>query len=363
MRAKTLSTHRTIDLVLPPDSETQWHAVQARDKSFDGQFWFGVRTTGVFCRPGCAARAPKRANVEFFASIEAAEAAGYRACKRCRPLSASAGGERSALIAEACRLIEEAHEPPRLAELAKRVGLSPFHLQRTFKKALGVSPRGYFESLRRRRLQHQLSRGESVTGALYEAGFGSSSRLYEAGDALLGMRPSRYRRGAAGEVVRFTITACPLGFLLVAATERGLCRIELGREEALAARVVELFPAATRVENDPLLVEAVSSLLAFLADPGASLDLPLDIRGTAFEQRVWSALRAIPPGHTASYRGVAEAIGKPRAARAVARACAANPLALVVPCHRVVASDGSLAGYRWGVERKRRLLAHERGQG
>ncbi len=363
MRAHRRSAHRTIDLVLPLDSETQWQAVQSKDKSFDGQFWFGVRTTGVFCRPGCAARTPKRPNVDFFTSTEAAEAAGYRACKRCHPLAASASSEQSTLIAAACRCIEEAQEPPRLAELAARVGLSPFHLQRTFKKALGVSPRGYFEALRRRRLQQQLSRGQSVTEALYEAGFGSSSRLYEAGDALLGMRPSRYRRGAVGEVVRFTIAACPLGFLLVAATDRGLCRIELGLEEALSARVVELFPAATKVEDDPLLVKAVSSLLAFLADPTASLELPLDVRGTAFEQRVWSALKAIPPGQTASYGGVAEAMGKPRAARAVARACAANPLALVVPCHRVVASDGSLAGYRWGVERKRQLLAHEGGQG
>lgn len=365
MRTTAEKTHRTIPAVSTEalDTEDQWQAVVARDATFDGRFWFAVRTTGIFCRPSCSARAPKRGNVEFFPSTEAAQAAGFRACKRCRPLSEGPSGERREAIERVCRAIETAEQPPRLAELATLAGLSPFHLQRTFKQAVGVSPRGYFESLRRRRLQQGLAAGRSVTDSLYEAGFGSSSRLYEAKDSLLGMKPSRYRRGAAGEVVRFVIAPCALGFLLVAATDTGLCRIELGDEAALASRVEELFPAALRVEDDPLLARAVATLLNFLAEPSAGLELPLDVRGTAFEQRVWSALRTIPSGQTRSYRGVAEAIGQPKAARAVARACAANPLALAIPCHRVVASDGSLAGYRWGVERKRRLLARERGQG
>lgn len=347
----------------PADCERYWQASVARDAAFDGRFVMAVKTTGIFCRPSCTARQPKRANVEFYATGESAIAAGYRACRRCRPQGEKPGGERQASLERVCRAIEHAEAPPRLAELAAIAGLSPFHLQRIFKQALGVSPRGYFEALRRRRLQESLAEGRSVTDSLYEAGFGSSSRLYEAGNALLGMKPGRYRRGAPGEVVRFTIAPCPLGHLLVAATEKGICRIELGDREALEARVAELFPAAPRVENDRRLAGAVAGLLAFLDAPQKGLELPLDVRGTAFEQQVWSALQRIPPGETLSYGAVAASIGRPTAARAVARACAANPVALAVPCHRVVASDGSLGGYRWGVERKRRLLAEERRQG
>ncbi len=341
-------------------AEARWRALVERDATADGQFVTAVKTTGVYCRPTCPARRPKRENVEFFLTCGEAEAAGYRACLRCKPAGAAPADERLAKIQRACRLIEQAEEAPRLAELAAAVGLSPFHLQRKFREAVGVSPRGYFEALRRKRLQQSLEAGRSVTDALYEAGFGSSSRLYDASYGLLGMTPSRYRAGARGEVVHWTVAASPLGRLLVAATEKGVCRIELGDDAAaLGKRMEQLFPEAHLVEGGKELSRVVKEILAFLAEPAHGLALSLDIRGTAFEQRVWKALAAIPVGETASYGAVARTIGQPRAARAVARACAANPVALAVPCHRVVASDGSPGGYRWGVERKKRLLERE----
>ncbi len=340
--------------------EARWQAVVARDAAADGRFVTAVKTTGIYCRPSCPARRPKRENVEFFLTCGEAEAAGFRACLRCRPAGAPPADERLAKIQRACRLIEQAEEPPKLAELAAAVGLSPFHLQRKFREAVGVSPRVYFESLRRKRLQQSLEAGRSVTDALYEAGFGSSSRLYDASYDLLGMTPSRYRARAPGEVVQWTVAASPLGRLLVAATDKGVCRIELGDDrEALARRMEQLFSEAHLVEGGPELARWVEEILAFLAQPAKGLTLPLDIRGTAFEQRVWEALRQIPVGETASYGAVARALGEPRSARAVARACGANPVALAVPCHRVIASDGSLGGYRWGVERKRKLLERE----
>lgn len=343
-----------------PLDEARWRAVLGRDAAADGQFVLAVKTTGIYCRPVCPARRPKRENVEFFSTCGEAEGAGYRACLRCRPTGAPPADERLAKIQRACRLIEQAEEAPLLAELAAAVGLSPFHLQRKFREAVGVSPRGYFAALRRKRLQQSLEAGRSVTDALYEAGFGSSSRLYDASYDLLGMTPSRYRDRARGEIVHWTVAASPLGRLLVAATDKGVCRIELGDDEqALGKRLEQLFPDAHLVAGGEELTGWVKEILSFLAEPAHSLALPLDIRGTAFEQRVWKALAAIPPGETASYGAVARAIGEPRAARAVARACGANPVALAVPCHRVIGSDGKLGGYRWGVERKKRLLERE----
>ncbi|HLH26294.1 MAG TPA: bifunctional DNA-binding transcriptional regulator/O6-methylguanine-DNA methyltransferase Ada [Chloroflexota bacterium] len=341
----------------------QWEAVRRRDPAADGHFLYAVDTTGVYCRPSCAARPARREHVTFHATPAAAERAGFRPCKRCRPDLPPRAERDAALVAEACRTIEAAEEPPRLADLAAQAGVSPHHFHRTFKRIAGVTPRAYAAAHRQRRVQDGLAAGAGVTDALYAAGFGSAGRFYATAPAMLGMTPSAYRRGGQGEAVWYAVDRCSLGYVLVAATERGVCAIMLGDEPAaLTADLAARFPHARLTEPDPGFADWVAAVVRFVDDPARAggLGLPLDVRGTAFQRRVWEALREIPAGQTASYADVAARLGSPRAVRAVAGACAANPLAVAIPCHRVVARDGGLAGYRWGVERKQRLLERER---
>ena len=338
----------------------RWNAVVRRDREADGGFYYAVKTTGIFCRPSCASRLPNRENVVFFTAPDDAERAGFRACKRCRPNSAPAGPPGREAVVRACEMIEGAAEPPSLDELARAVGLSPYHFQRIFKKVVGVTPKGYAASVRVRRLREGLLQDGTVTGAIYGAGYGSSGRCYEGLPATLGMTPSEYRGGAEGLVIRHAIARCRLGWVLVAATGRGICMIEFDdAPEILHDRLATRFPKAIFRDGDPGFVAWMAGVLSFIDTPSRGLDLPLDIQGAAFQRRVWEALRTIPSGTTASYAEVADRIGRPSASRAVARACAANPIALAIPCHRVVRSDGHLSGYRWGVERKRALLDRE----
>ncbi len=336
-----------------------WQAVQNRDEHADGTFVYGVASTHIFCRPSCPSRRPKRENVRFFESPNAASQAGFRACKRCRPDQFQTG--QVARVQQACRLIEEHLDAPlSLAELSEKVGGSAFHLQRTFKQVTGVSPREYADALRLKSLKTQLQNGDSVIGAQYEAGYGSSRALYERTPAQLGMTPATYRRGGAGARIAFSTQPCPLGYLLVAATSHGVCSVALGDDPAtLEAALREEFPAAAVHRDDVELGTHMQALLHFLEGHEPHLDLPLDVQATAFQRRVWQELRAIGYGQTRTYAQVAQAIGQPTAVRAVARACATNPVALVVPCHRVVRDGGALAGYRWGIERKKQLLKRE----
>ena len=336
-------------------------ALRQRDPAADGHFVYSVRTTGVYCRPSCAARPPLPRNVAFHATGEEAERAGFRPCKRCRPDLPPRQECEARLVAQACRSIESALEPPGLAELAAAAGCSLHHFHRLFRRVAGVTPKAYAAAHRQSRVQIGLASGAGVTSALYDAGFSSSGRFYHAADAMLGMTPTAYRAGGAGEAIRFAAGPCSLGAVLVAVSGRGVCAILLGDDPApLHADLAARFPHADRVEDPDLsgLLAEVVRLVDAPADAPA-LSLPLDIRGTAFQRRVWEALQAIPPGQTASYAAVAATLGAPRATRAVAAACAANRLAVAIPCHRVVASGGGLAGYRWGVDRKRRLLAKE----
>ena len=334
------------------------HAVSTRDVAADGRFVYAVITTGIYCRPTCPARRPKSAHLRFFATAAAAEAAGFRPCRRCRPELVERAPAR--LVAAACRRLEEAEETPSLAVLARRAGVSPRYLRRLFLELLGTTPKRYGMALRRSRLQRLLEGGEKVTAAMYGAGFGGSATLYAQGKALLGMAPSAYRRGGEEQRIRYALRRTKLGWLLLAATDQGVCALEFGDDPgALEAGLRRRFAGAERVEEDPGLRDWLARVAAFLGDPAAGLDLPLDIRGTAFQERVWRALRAIPPGETVDYGELAKRIGAPRAPRAVGAACGANPTALVIPCHRVRRRDGGLGGWRWGVERKRRLLEAE----
>lgn len=340
--------------------EARWTAVSGRDRGADGAFVYGVVTTGVYCRPGCASRAPRRANVRFFGTPDEAEAAGLRPCKRCTPRAARADSAEAAAVARAVALIESADEPPSLRELAAAAGLSPFHFHRLFKASLGVTPAAYARARRSERLHGELVAAPSVSAAIYEAGFGSSGRLYAESAATLGMTPTAYRAGAPDERIAYAAAPSALGWVLVAATERGLSAIELGDDPAaLAESLRARFPLAELVPDDPQVAAWAQAAVALVESPRRGLDLPLDLRGTAFQRRVWATLREIPAGATASYAEVAERIGQPGAARAVAQACAANTLAVAVPCHRVVRGDGSAGGYRWGSARKRELLARE----
>src|SRR5579864_1826404 len=349
------------------EAERAWAAVVARDGSWDGRFVYAVASTGVFCRPSCSARRPRRDRVAFFAATAAAAAAGYRACRRCRPLEGGASDAERRVAAARAYLAAHLDENVTLERLGRELGVSPFHLQRTFKRLLGVSPKDYVLAQRAERLKQRLKEGDDVTTATYEAGYGAGSRLYEQSNARLGMTPGTFRRGGRGAHIRFAFAAAPLGRLLVAATERGICAVRLGDdEEALAAGLRRDYPQATleRVGAGDPLAGWLDAILASLAPaPGAAppplASLPLDVRATAFEWRVWRELQRIPRGATRSYGEVAAALGQPRAARAVARACAANRVALIVPCHRVVRADGDPGGYRWGAERKRQLLAGE----
>lgn len=340
--------------------DPRWTQVLARDAAVDGQFVYGVTTTGVYCRPSCPSRAAKPQNVRFFAANSEAEAAGFRACRRCRPAGESSAQETAAKIAAAARLIDEAETPPVLEDLAQAVGLSPFHFHRVFKAATGLTPRQYADAKRGAKVRHALSALPTVTQAIYEAGYNTSSRFYEQSDALLGMTPTAYKDGGACAEIRFAIGQSSLGAILVASSNKGVCAILIGDDpQELAEDLQRRFGKARLVGDDPDFAALVALVVGFVEAPRLGLDLPLDVRGTAFQQRVWQALRAIPAGSTASYAQVAAAIGAPSAVRAVAGACAANPLAVAIPCHRVLRNDGALSGYRWGVERKRALLAAE----
>lgn len=344
------------------DEEVMWRGVEMRDAALDGSFVYGVRSTNVYCRPSCPARRPARQRVAFFRSTGAAETAGFRSCLRCKPQDVVAPYSQTALVGRLCRLIEGDEDGALdLAALGARVGLSAGHVQRTFKRVAGVSPRQYREAHRTRRFKQLVKQGEAVTTAMYEAGYNSSSRLYEKTDGELGMPPALYQRGGVGVRITYAITLCALGRLLVAATARGLCAVSLGdSDEELERSLAAEFCTAEIVRDDAALGEQIIALVDHLSGQQPSLDLPLDVRATAFQRRVWEELRRIPYGSTRSYREVAQAIGQPNATRAVARACATNPVALVTPCHRVVRENGDVSGYRWGVGRKQSLLARER---
>jgi AraC family transcriptional regulator of adaptative response/methylated-DNA-[protein]-cysteine methyltransferase len=340
----------------------RWTAVQRRDPSADGAFYFSVRTTGVYCRPSCAARQPLRRNVAFHATREDAERAGFRPCRRCRPDQPGLLEQRAAAVAKACRMIEAAEEPPSLDRLAAAAGLSRFHFHRVFKAVTGVTPAAYAAALRGRRVRDGLVRSRTVTEAIYGAGFNSSGRFYAGSSELLGMTPTSFRSGGAGVSIRFAVGECSLGAILVAATDRGICSIMFGDDpDVLVRELQDGFPNAEMVAGDPEFERLVATVVGFVEAPARGLDLPLDVRGTAFQHRVWQTLRQVPPGTTASYADIADRVGAPAAVRAVARACASNPVAVAIPCHRVVRKDGGLCGYRWGVERKRALLQREAG--
>ncbi len=341
------------------ESEVFWQAVSGKDARFDGAFVFGVKTTGIFCRPSCSAKRPKRENVQFFAEMSEAEACGFRACLRCKPkLAAEADPEVKQIVA-ACREIEEFPEAT-LDELADSAGLSSYHFQRKFKQIIGISPKKYAEATKMERFKEEVRSGSDVTTAMYEAGFGSSRGLYEKASEGLGMTPATYKRGGAGMKINFTVTQCELGTLLVARTKRGICSVTFGDDAAGLRSVLEKeFPNAEIAEDADGLKTAVDAILKYLAGKNRRLVLPLDLQATAFQLQVWDFLRKIPYGETRSYTEVAEAIGDKKKVRAVAQACAKNRVAVVIPCHRVVASDGSLSGYRWGVERKQTLLEKE----
>ena len=338
----------------------RWAAVAAKDPAADGAFVYSVRTTGVYCRPNCAARPARRENVAFHDSIEAAQAAGFRPCKRCKPDQAPLAERHAALVAEACRTIEAAEEPPTLEALAERAQMSSFHFHRVFKAATGVTPKAYADARRAERVRQALGETRTVTEAIYDAGFNSGGRFYEQAGKVLGMTPSRFRAGGEQAVIRFAIGECSLGSILVAATDKGVCAILLGDDpQALVHDLQDRFDRADLVGGDAGFEELVAKVLGLVEHPGLGHDLPLDVRGTAFQQRVWQALQAIPAGTTASYAQIAERIGRPSAVRAVAQACKNNALAVAIPCHRVVRTDGSLSGYRWGVQRKQALLDRE----
>jgi AraC family transcriptional regulator, regulatory protein of adaptative response / methylated-DNA-[protein]-cysteine methyltransferase len=342
------------------NAEQCWATVASREAQADGAFFYAVRTTGVYCRPGCASRLPQRENVAFYETIPEAEAAGFRPCKRCRPTEAVGERHRSA-VGRACDLIRARDTLPTLTELAAAAGISRFHFHRVFKEITGTTPRQWGEAHRLGRFAARLDAGESVADATYGAGFGASSRAYEAAPNGLGMTPGARRHGGRGETIRFTTVQTALGWALVAATERGICMTALGDAAApLEAELRRRFPAALIWPADAALTGWAERIVQFITQPGTQPDLPLDIRGTAFQALVWRALQKIPPGRTASYGEIAAALGRPSSVRAVAQACASNNLAMLVPCHRVVRSDGALAGYRWGIERKRALLARER---
>ncbi len=338
----------------------RWQAVQQRDPQADGSFYYSVRTTGVYCRPSCASRPARRENVMFHTTCADAERAGFRPCKRCRPNQAGLAEQHAAAVARACRQIESAEETPNLDSLAATAGMSRFHFHRVFRSVTGVTPKAYADARRGERVREELAHARTVTEAIYGAGFQSSGRFYE--KDLLGMTPTDFRAGGQDAVVRYATGACSLGTVLVAATERGVCAILLGDDpDALAEDLRGRFPRAQLTAGDSDFAHTVEQVVRFVEAPRIGLELPLDIRGTAFQQRVWQALRAIPAGSRASYSEIAERIGAPRAVRAVAQACAANTLAVAVPCHRVVRTDGALSGYRWGVDRKRALLKCEEG--
>lgn len=342
------------------DFDRCWAALERRDAAAAHSFLYGVRTTGVYCRPGCTSRLPLRRNTSFFETTAEAEAAGLRPCKRCRPAENSSASRHITAIERACALLRTSEATPSLGELADAAGISRFHFHRVFKQITGATPRDYARTHRLGRLAEKLEAGQPVTEAIYASGFGSSSRAYEASPTALGMTPGARRRGGSGETIRYATVESPLGWALVAATGRGVCMTALGDDrDSLITALRQRFPAAEIVADEAGLKHWADRIVGFITDPDRALDLPLDIQGTAFQAQVWRALQKIPVGKTATYTEIAEALGQPKAVRAVALACAANKLALLVPCHRVIRRDGDLGGYRWGVERKRALLASE----
>ncbi|MGH8586603.1 MAG: bifunctional DNA-binding transcriptional regulator/O6-methylguanine-DNA methyltransferase Ada [Gammaproteobacteria bacterium] len=341
-------------------SDPRWAAVVARDPKADGKFFYSVKTTGVYCRPSCAARAAKPENVAFHLTSADAERAGFRPCKRCHPDQPSLAEQHASRVAELCRLIEDAEQVPSLDELASHAGMSAFHLHRVFKAITGLTPKTYAAAHRAKRVRAELDRSSTVTEAIYDAGYNSNGRFYEKSNALLGMTPTNYRAGGANTEIRFAIGECSLGSILVAQSERGVCAILMGDDpEELAHDLQDRFPRANLIGGDTEFEQLVAKVVGFVEAPSLGLDLPLDVRGTVFQQRVWQALREIPAGETVSYAEIAKRIGSPKSVRAVAQACGANTLAVAIPCHRVVRNDGGLSGYRWGVERKRALLERE----
>ena len=340
--------------------DKRWDAVQQRVRYFDGEFVFAVVTTGIYCRPSCPSKAAKRQNVRFFDTTSLALAAGFRACKRCKPDGISQEHARNDLIERACSLITANASPLTLNDLSAELDMSPHHLHRVFKLVTGVTPKDFQKAVLKARVQAALAKPQSITEAIYDAGFNSSGRFYEGADAMLGMTPQSLRRGGQGASIRYAVEPCALGVILVAATPRGVCAIEFGDSaHDLVDRLRLRFPKAMLEPADAQFRQWIGKVLQFIEQPQGLLDLPLHIQGTVFQQRVWKALQDIPSGQTASYAQVAEKIGQPTAVRAVARACAANEVAVAIPCHRVVRSDGSLSGYRWGVERKAELLRRE----
>ena len=342
------------------NDDERWDAVARRDPGADDAFYYSVRTTGVYCRPSCASRPANRANVAFHTTRAEAEQMGFRPCKRCRPDEAALPQRNAALVAQACRAIEAADDAPNLDALAEAAGVSRFHFHRLFKSLTGVTPKAYADSLRAQRVRDELTQGTRVSEAIYEAGFQSSGRFYAASDDLLGMTPTAFRAGGDGSSIKFAVGESTLGAILVAATDKGVCAILLGdNPDPLVQDLQDRFPKAQLIGGDAEFETLVAQVVGFVETPTRGLDLPLDIRGTAFQRQVWQALREIAPGSTASYADIATRIGRPKSVRAVAQACAANALAVAIPCHRVVRTDGALSGYRWGVERKRALLERE----
>lgn len=358
-----MSAVMQLQMNLMPDSDdAKWQAVLTRDGRFDGQFVFAVGSTGIYCRPSCPARRPKREHVSFFQLPEVAEQAGFRACLRCNPRSARGTDPQIQMARDVCRIIEANDgEPITLSMLSARLGVSSFHLQRTFKSIMGISPRDYAEACRVNKFKQDVRGGEAITNAMYDAGFGSSSRLYSNAASQLGMTPATYGKGGRGMAINYATAESPLGRLLVAATSKGVCSVMLGDSDAsLEADLLSEFPAAEIRHDEKPLRPSLKTIIEYLKNKTPHVDLPLDIRATAFQRQVWEQLRSIPYGQTHSYSEVAKAIGQDKAVRAVARACATNPVALVIPCHRVIREDKSLGGYRWGLERKKKLLQAEK---
>lgn len=355
-----MNTARSNRNALPVTEDPRWARIVARDKSADGQFWYSVSTTGVYCRASCPSRVANPENVQLHDTLESARATGFRPCKRCNPEGASVDAENATLVARACRIIEDSDVEPSLEALADAIGRSQSYFHRVFKAVTGLTPKAYAAAHRAKKVRDGLVAGTSVTEAIYEAGFSSSGRFYEKSNDMLGMTPSQYRAGGARETIRFAVGQTTLGAILVASSEKGVAAILLGDDPgALVRDLQDRFPKARLIGADRDYEALVARVVGLVESPGVGLDLPLDVRGTAFQQRVWRALQAIPAGETASYAEIARRIGAPKAVRAVAGACAANPLAVAIPCHRVVRNDGALSGYAWGVDRKRVLLDRE----
>jgi AraC family transcriptional regulator, regulatory protein of adaptative response / methylated-DNA-[protein]-cysteine methyltransferase len=362
MMTMTLATPQNPTMPSVAD-DPRWARIAARDKTADGQLWYSVSTTGVYCRPSCPSRLANPKNVRLHDSLESARATGFRPCKRCKPEGPSIESENAVLVAKACRIIEESEEEPSLEDLSDAIGRSPSYFHRVFKAATGLTPKDYAAADRAKKVRRGLSRGNTVTEAIYDAGFNSSGRFYEKSTSMLGMTPSQYRAGGANEEIRFAVGQTSLGAILVASSQKGVASILLGSDpDELVRNLQDRFPKARLIGGDRDYEVLVARVVGFVEAPGMGLDLPLDVRGTAFQQRVWQALQEIPVGETVSYAEVARRIGSPKAIRAVAGACAANNIAVAVPCHRVVRNDGSISGYAWGVERKRALLDREASQ-